>query len=175
MALIDLLPPNYKNSGEVIELQGAFEHWTEALNIAKEDLFLQLNVSSATWGLNIWEKALGIEIDVSKPSEYRRTRIMSKLRGAGTTTKEMIQNVSESYANGEVDVIENNPDYIFTIKFVGLKGIPPNLDDLKKAIEDIKPAHLAVEYEFTYNQWSYAKTLTWGAVKENTWGTLKVR
>ncbi|WP_242856117.1 putative phage tail protein [Ruminiclostridium josui] len=132
MALIDLLPPNYKNSREVIELQGAFEHWTEALNIAKDDLFLQLNVSTATWGLNMWEKALGIEIDVSKPLEYRRTRIMSKLRGAGTTTKEMIKNVSESYANGEVDVIENNPDYCFTIKFVGLKGIPPNLMILKK-------------------------------------------
>ncbi|MNP69599.1 hypothetical protein D3C76_1657190 [compost metagenome] len=29
-------------------------------------------------------------------------------------------------------------------------GIPPNLDDLKAAIEEIKPAHMAVEFEFNY-------------------------
>ncbi|MNN78327.1 hypothetical protein D3C81_1948730 [compost metagenome] len=29
-------------------------------------------------------------------------------------------------------------------------GIPPNLDDLKAVIEEIKPAHMKVEYEFSY-------------------------
>ncbi|MNE88949.1 hypothetical protein D3C80_1863070 [compost metagenome] len=29
-------------------------------------------------------------------------------------------------------------------------GIPPNLDDLKAVIEEIKPAHMQVEYEFSY-------------------------
>ncbi|MMZ67964.1 hypothetical protein D1872_306060 [compost metagenome] len=29
-------------------------------------------------------------------------------------------------------------------------GIPPNLDDLKEVIEEIKPAHMKVEYEFSY-------------------------
>lgn len=150
MALIDLLPPNYKSSSEVIELQGAFEHWTEALKIAKEDLFLQINVSSATWGLNLWEKALGIEIDVCKPLEYRRTRIMSKLRGAGTTTKGMIQNVAESFSNGQVTILEYNNESRFEIKFTGTFGIPPNMDDLTAAIEEIKPAHLAYSYVYIF-------------------------
>jgi len=150
MGLIDLLPEYYKNSPQVVELQGAFEHWTEALKAARDDLLAQLNVETATWGLSIWEKALGLETDIDKPYEYRRTRIISKLRGAGTTTVAMIQNVAESFSNGQVEIIEYNEENRFEVKFVGTIGIPPNMDDLTAAIEEIKPAHLAYTFEYTY-------------------------
>lgn len=150
MGLIDLLPEHYKNSPQVVELQGAFEHWTEALRSAKEDLLAQMNVESATWGLAIWESTLGLQTDVSKPYEYRRTRIMSKLRGSGTTTIEMIKNVAESFSNGEVTIIEYNNENRFEIKFTGTIGIPPNMEDLTAAIAEIKPAHLAYRFVYTY-------------------------
>lgn len=150
MALIDLLPPSYRLSTEVVELQGAFEHWTEALKEAKQDMLLQMNVTTATWGTNIWEKALGIEIDISKTLEYRRTRVMSKLRGAGTTTEHMIKNVAESFSNGQVDILEYNSESRFEIKFTGTFGIPPNMDDLTAAINEIKPAHLDYSYAYVY-------------------------
>lgn len=150
MKLIDLLPEYYKKSSYVIELQGAFQHWSDALIAARKDMFLQLNVQSATWGLNAWETALGLETDISKPYEYRRTRIMSKLRGSGTTTVAMIKNVAESFSNGAVDIIEANSDYKFVLKFTSVIGSPPNLDDIKAAIEEIKPAHLAMVYAFRY-------------------------
>ncbi len=150
MGLIDLLPDYYKNSREVIELQAAFEHWTEALKASKADLFLQFNVNSATSGLTMWEKALKLETDITKPYEFRRTRILSKLRGAGTTTKQMIKNVAESFSNGQVDIIEYNSGGRFVVKFVGTLGAPPNLNDLKASIEEIKPAHLAVTYAYRY-------------------------
>ena len=148
--LIDLLPECYKNSAQVIELQTAFQHWTDALQGARDDLLAQMNVASATWGLVTWEKALGLTTDATKPNEYRRTRIMSKLRGQGTTTKVMIENVAESFSNGEVAIIEYNSDSRFEIKFVGTLGIPPNMDDLTAAIEEIKPAHLAYTYIYVY-------------------------
>ncbi len=154
MGLIDLLPDYYKNSREVIELQAAFEHWTEALKASKTDLFLQFNVNSATSGLTIWEKALRLETDVTKPYEFRRTRILSKLRGAGTTTKQMIRNVAESFSNGQVDIIEHNSGGRFVVKFVGTLGIPPNISDLKAAIGEIKPAHLSFIFEYSYITWN---------------------
>lgn len=40
--------------------------------------------------------------------------------------------------------------YTFTVQFVGEKGTPPNLDDLKEAIQRIKPAHLDVIYKFRF-------------------------
>lgn len=119
-------------------------------NIVK-DIVNQCFVDTATWGLKYWEEMLGIPTDESKPYEFRRSVIKSKIRGSGTITVNLIKNVSESFSNGEVEVIEQPSIYSFTVKFVGTIGIPPNLDDLKKAIEEIKPAHLGVIYEIIYN------------------------
>ncbi|HEX2925678.1 MAG TPA: YmfQ family protein [Ruminiclostridium sp.] len=135
----------------------------------------QCFVDSATWGLKYWEEFLGIPVDESKDTGFRRGVINSKIRGAGTATFKLIQAVAQSYDNGEVVIIENNELYSFTVKFTGTKGIPPNLDDLKAAIEEIKPAHLQVVYEFKYNLWDDVKKLTWSEVRENTWDSLKVR
>lgn len=175
MALIDLLPPNFKDSAEVVELQDAFNTQTEAIAATKEDLFKQLDVNTATWGLTYWERAYGIKTDITKSYNFRRTRIKSKMRGQGTTTKAMIKNTSESFSNGEVDVIENNSQYTFTVKFIGVRGIPPNLDDLKNAIEEIKPAHLAFTFEYTYNTWNDISHMTWNQASAHTWDQLRVR
>lgn len=150
MALIDLLTPNYTESSEVVELQGAFNTQVEAVAAAKEDLFNQLDITKATWGLTYWEKAYGLKTDLSKPYDHRRTRILSKMRGQGSTTKTMIQNVAESFSNGQVEVIEYGSESRFEIKFTGILGIPPNMEDLTAALEEIKPAHLAYNYVIIY-------------------------
>ena len=93
---------------------------------------------------------MGLETDVSKTYAYRRERIMSKLRGSGTTTTAMIQNVAESFSNGEVTIIEYNDEHKFEVKFTGTIGMPLNMDDLTAAIEEIKPAHLAYTYVYIY-------------------------
>jgi len=173
MSLIDLLPADYKNSKQVVELQGAFEYWTDALKAARDDLFAQLNVESATWGLALWEKALGLQTDVTKPYDYRRTRIMSKLRGSGTTTTAMIQNVAESFSNGEVTIIEYNNENRFEVKFTGTIGMPPNMDDLTAAIEEIKPAHLAYSYVYIYRTNSELAVYTHRQLAAYTHGTLR--
>lgn len=135
----------------------------------------QCFVDKATWGLKFWEEFLGIPVDETKETDFRRGVVKSKIRGVGTVTVKLMQTVAQSYDNGEINIIENPGEYNFTVKFTGIKGIPPNLDDLKKAIEEIKPAHLQVQYTFKYNMWEYVKTLTWQQVKENTWENLKVR
>lgn len=173
MPLVDMLPLFYKNSNEVADLQNALDIESEKAFSAKEDLIHQLNVETATWGLDIWEKAYGIETDISKPYDFRRSRIESKMRSKGVTTVAMIQNVAQSFSNGSVDVIEHPAEYRFEIKFIGTLGIPPNMDDLTAAIEEIKPAHLAYAYIYTYITWDKvefynhtwdewdAKGLTW--------------
>lgn len=49
-----------------------------------------------------------IQVDRGTTKLLRRTRILNKLRGAGTTTKQMIQNVAESFSNGQVEIVEYN-------------------------------------------------------------------
>ena len=167
--LIDLLPEFYRESAQVVALQGAYQHWSDALQAARDDLMAQMNVATATWGLVSWEKALGLTTDATKSNDYRRTRIMSKLRGQGTTTKAMIENVAESFSNGDVTIIEYSAESRFEVKFVGTLGIPPNMDDLTAAIEEIKPAHLAYSYVYLYRTWDMLASYTWAQLADYTW------
>ncbi len=117
-----------------------------ALNETLDQFF----VRTATWGLDRWESELGIATDQNKPLEQRRALVESKLRGAGQFSGRLVKNVAEAYDGGTVDITFQPAEWSFTIKFVDTIGVPPNLDDLKAVIEEIKPAHLAVEYEFSY-------------------------
>lgn len=126
-----------------------------------EDVLKQFYVETATdWGLDLWEQMLGLSSYAGKPLDQRRSRIISKIRGMGTVNTALIQNVAESYVYGHVTVTENPETYSFTIKFVDPYGLPPNLADVQTAIEAIKPAHLAVIYEFTFT--TYEEISSWG-------------
>jgi uncharacterized protein YmfQ (DUF2313 family) len=167
------LPDYYRDSAEVVELQGAFEHWTDALDAARDDLFAQLNVETATWGLRQWETALGLTTDVGKSYPFRRTRVLSKLRGFGTSTPAMIQNVAESFSNGDVAILEYNAESRFEVKFVGTIGIPPNMDDLTAALDEIKPAHLSYTYIYIYRTHAELAAYTHAQLAAWTHGTLR--
>lgn len=174
MGLIDKLPSFYKQSDSVIDIQGSLE---KERCILEENIKKLINDLFVITSENIerWEKLVGIKSDVSKTLEFRKTNVIARIRGKGTTTIDLIKNVSISYSNGEVDVIEDNENYKFIVRFVGQKGIPTNLNDLKNAIEEIKPAHLEVEYQFIYNTWNMISYLTWNEANTSTWKSLRVR
>ena len=178
MTLFELLPPYYRGSAEAEDLQNAFGGEVEKAQAAKDDLLLQLNVRTATWGLDLWEKAYGIAPDAGKSNDFRRSRIESKMRSQGVTTVAMIQNAAESFSNGEVAVTEHPEEYRFDVKFVGTLGIPPNMDDLTAAIEEIKPAHLTFAYIYTYITWTMLEACrhTWDEwdAKDLTWDGFEV-
>ncbi|RUT46442.1 DUF2313 domain-containing protein [Paenibacillus anaericanus] len=110
----------------------------------------QFFVQTATWGLDHWEYELGIQSDQRKPIEQRRALVESKLRGSGKFSGRLVKNVAEAYDGGKVSVSFQPQEWSFTVEFIDTVGIPPNLDDLKAVIEEIKPAHMKVEYEFSY-------------------------
>lgn len=117
-----------------------------------QDIINQCFIDTATWGLKYWEELYGIPTDISKPIEFRRTVVKAKKRGAATTTVSNLKNVCESFSNGAVLVIEDETgNFELTIKFVGNVGIPPNLQDLKDAVEENKPCYLQINYDFKYN------------------------
>ncbi|CUU46997.1 YmfQ family protein [Clostridium beijerinckii] len=141
-----------------------------------DDVKNQLHIDTAAWGLVYWEERYGIETNLDLSYEQRREMVKAKKRGQGTTTMQMIKNVAEVFSGGEVNVIENTGPYIFTIQFVGVKGIPRNMQAFINMLEDIKPAHLGYEFKYTYTVWSFLKEkkLTWNNSKAKTWDQLKV-
>jgi uncharacterized protein YmfQ (DUF2313 family) len=150
----------YKNSKVVKDLFSPIETEISDFETKLESVLNQFFVDTADFTLERWEKELGLEVNNSYNTDFRRSRIKAKLRGQGTVTIKLIENVAESFSNGDVEVIEDNSNYRFIVKFVGILGIPPNMNDLEKAIEDIKPAHLGFTFEYTYNTYESLNTRT---------------
>ena len=145
MELRAYLPPYYENSPEMQALQRAMQPEIHRLQAEEESIVDQLWVDTATWGLDLWERALGLPNQAAKPPEYRRARVCSKLRAQGTTTKAMLENVARSFSNGQVQVEEFPAENRFVVAFNGTKDVPL-MDGLDDAIDEIKPAHLIYHY-----------------------------
>lgn len=169
MELINLLPGYYDGNETMRMLQGLLSSETDKLETGLGSTISECFVQTASAFLTRYERMFALEVDVFKTDAFRRERIMAKISGAGTTTKEMIRDVSSRYSNGEVEVIEDNENSRFTIKFVGTVGIPGNMAGLKITIEEIKPAHLEVVYEYVYNVWEDLAGLTWERAATYTW------
>lgn len=148
--LFSYLPAYYESSRVMQADMNAKGTEMDAVYTALNETLNQFFVRTATWGLDRWEYELGIETDRTKPIEQRRSLVESKLRGAGKFSGRLVKNVAEAYDGGKVEVSFQPAEWGFTIKFVDTIGIPPNLEDLKSVIEEVKPAHLTVKYEFSY-------------------------
>ena len=143
--------PEYLAKGrETAAIWAALEEELGALWRARDDAFLQLDVNTATWALPLWERAHGLLPDNTAAQEVRRERVKARMRGQGTTTAGMIQNVAQSFTNGEVEVEEYPDEYRMLLRFVGSQGIPPNVLDVAQAVDEIKPAHIAYGFAYTY-------------------------
>lgn len=178
MKLVDYVPNNITSIPEEKAIFKVNQMEIDNLNLVCEDVKKQFHIDTATWGLIFWEERYGIAYNPSMSYEQRREIVKAKKRGQGTVTKAMIKNTAEAFSGGEVDVIEHDNDYYFTVKFVGVKGIPANMDAFENMLEDIKPAHMDYEFEYTYLIWlefdNYNKTWDdWDALNL-TWDDFEV-
>ena len=173
-ALVNYLPHYYKYSPITGSIQSGFANELGLVYYSIEDLLKQLFVNTTTWGIERWETFLAIKPEADKPLVHRREVVMAKIRGAGTTTREMIQLVASAFVGGAVDIYEYPPNYHFVVKFVGVRGIPPNLVDLTNSIEEIKPAHLEYSYTYTYTVWQELEEwdVSWTEANQFTWDEL---
>ena len=172
--LIQHLPSFWHTIREMLEIQKNIGADVGALKNDLNESVKQFFIDTATWGLVYWEKQLGLSTDLTQTYTRRREIILAKLRGAGTTTKSMIQSVATAFSGGDVDVIEYPHENRFEVNFIGIKGIPPNISGLINAIEEIKPAHLVYDFSYTYTVWSMLDAMTWDDLNQiGTWEKLK--
>lgn len=174
MRLINLLPETVYEKNETMKLlQDLLSVETERLEEDLSSTITECFMSTASRCLTRYEQILGLAVDVSKSDIFRRERISAKISGAGTTTKAMLIDTASRYSNGAVEVIEDAANSKITIKFVGTVGIPGNMADLKLTIEEIKPAHLVVTYEYIFNTWNVCAALTWERAAAYTWEEIR--
>lgn len=145
--LIDRYPAFYRNCPEFRDIQEALEPEVLAVRSATDDFAAQLNVETATWGLSLWERTLGLAAGGDGDLESRRGRIRARLRGAGVTTAATVRTVAESFFSGEAEVTEHPGQFLAELRFLWEGGRPPDLENVTAALREILPAHLAVAYE----------------------------
>ena len=150
MNLIDRLPGYYQDSAPVSELQRVLGKAAGQLLDDKEDMLAQLWVQTATWGLDRWESWCGLATDRTKPYAWRRQRVLAKLRGQGTTTAEVIAGVVASFGfdPAQVAVQERPGEYRFEVVISGLTSAPDAPEQMKAAVNEIKPGHLDWHFVF---------------------------
>jgi hypothetical protein len=144
MNLMALLPSFYEGNATMEELQSILSDdvLTMIGNLQKTVDECFVNTASDT--LKRYEDIFGIKTDISKSLADRRSRIKGKMRVRGVTTVDIIRKVAKSFAGDQADVrvVEHNPEYRFDIRYIETLGLPPNIDGLKAAVNEIKPAHL---------------------------------
>lgn len=150
MTDIEKMTPWHMHNPVEMEIQKSIEKQIIRLNEVFIDFVEQLYLDTASWGLIYWENMVALEPNYLLTTEERRSRVRARLRSTGTTTVEAIKKISESFANGQADVIEHYEEFYFVVKFISKYGVPSRIDELKKAIELIKPAHLDFKFEFKY-------------------------
>ncbi|WP_312428276.1 YmfQ family protein [Lacrimispora sp.] len=161
---------------EIRELKAIYETEGYAVGLLEHELSELLDqcfISTATWGLTRWEQVYGLVTNMALTYEQRREILMAKLRGQGTTTAQMIKETAETFSGGEIQVIEDNPNYHFIVRFIGVKGIPRNMNAFIAMLEDIKPAHLSYSFEYRYTTWGELINRSWTSVSGFTWDSIR--
>lgn len=172
--LLEYLPHFLRGVLEFKEWDNVSGYEISKLNLDIKDIIAQCFIDTATWGLNLWEGQIGVSTDINKSYEERREIIKARLRGSGTVTKKMIKETAEAFSGGDVDIIEHTESYSFTVRFVGVKGIPKNMAAFIEMINTIKPAHLDYDIKYTYTVWNDIKSKAWSNLSNKTWNELKV-
>ena len=165
------MPGYYRKSKVMNDLIHSIENEFERL---KQETILTENqffVILSDRDIKTHEEDVGLVPDTSADIETRRSRVLSKLRGTGTVTKTMMKNVAASFVNGDIEIIEYPSEYCFAVKFTSKTGVPYNISDIQAMIEEIKPAHLAVKYIFTYRLWQdiLDEIQIWTTAKNYSW------
>lgn len=150
MRLMEHLDEALEASPETAAFQEAWQPELEALWAARDGLLEQLSPYTASWGLELWEAALGLTAQEGRTQAQRQAQVVAKLRGVGPVTPELIRSVCRDLVSGEVAVTEFCDEYRVVIDFVGVFGVPPNIADVVRELDELLPAHLAWEYVYHF-------------------------
>ncbi|WP_129599485.1 putative phage tail protein [Anaerophilus nitritogenes] len=150
--LIEYLPFHMRKNEIFQKVFATTEKQLNQYKVDAEDVKKQLNIDTATWGLDVYEKELGIKTDKSRTFDERRSVVKSKWRGNGKVDAKLIELIIKAFIETEIRVQFNKK---IEIQFPKIQGKPKNIDLIEYAIENIKPAHLALKFIFFFTRYRY--------------------
>lgn len=145
--LLDSLPPYYQESPEANAIMRGNASEIERKRAEAQDLLDQMFISTATWGLDYWDRVLDLPPNPRMPIDQRRKRIIVKLRGSATSTVSRLTSIVNAFvSNQSAEIIEQNHLYRFDVR-IPTKNASYDIPGMVEALEEIKPAHLDVMFQ----------------------------
>lgn len=143
--LINLLPGYYSDNESMKKIQDILTDAVENLRNNLDKTNNEMFITSCENLISRYEKVFDIETDISLDIQSRIDRVKAKLVTLPVFNKETIKNIFSEF---EVEVTENIDDYSFTINLISEVGFK-EMDYLYKDVDDLKPAHLKLNYKNT--------------------------
>lgn len=149
--LAELIPERLRKIPELMAVIGAEEPEAQAAYDAAIDFLAQLNVDTATWGLDLWEFEYGIQTDASKSLDARRTALKAKMRGAATTTAAQIRRIVNAYTgNDSCEVTEYPREYLVGVSYTLDPSAQERIDACHASLREALPAHLGLVQQVSF-------------------------
>lgn len=143
--LLNHMPFRYLKSKIAHDVMAVAAEELDTIELNNKYVENQLLINTAIEELKSYEKELGIRTNSDKTIAERRAIINAKQLALGTSTKERIKIVCQSFVNN-VEVIEHNEEGYFEIDIILNGELPYKLDSLYAAVDEIQPAHLEAVY-----------------------------
>ncbi|MGM9936404.1 MAG: putative phage tail protein [Candidatus Ornithomonoglobus sp.] len=171
--MINRLPGYYRKSKVLADLYFVIKNMLDkaALNIDTQSLRLFITTTDE---FTRHESDVGLS-SIDDTDENRKSRVITRLQGNNVLTLAELETLISNYEPTGCTIDENFADYTVYITFSGRKGIPENIELIKAAVEEVKPAHLKIEYVYCENTWTDISEQfgAWGNISENmTWEML---
>ena len=171
--MIKKLPGYYRRSKVVADLYAVIQAYFDktAADISETDISLFITTTN---DFTKHESDVGLNNAGDTP-ENRRSQVIARLQGNNLLSRPELETLISNYEKSGCSIDEDFPNYTVYITFSGRKGIPENIELIKAAVNEVKPAHLRFEYAYCENTWQevFEKFGAWGNIAENvTWEML---
>jgi uncharacterized protein YmfQ (DUF2313 family) len=176
--LRDQFPLFYENSGTMLAIWEVEDSEVKSFQESIENALDEVFIGTAADTIERWEKMYNLPIRPTIPLDERISTVRAKMRSVGVVNVDLVKRTADAFTNGDVQVTEKPGISEFEIKFLSVKGIPPNMSDLQNAINQLKPAHLNVTYAYSYTTWNTMDgyNYTWDELDalNKTWDQIEV-
>ena len=143
----------FRKDPYILSLVNSMGLQLDDIDAIAQKIFLNLffDTMDEDYGIPAMAKTLQVTFPAGATTEEKRSILQAKWKSKGKCSEELLQSIADSWKNGEVTVKFENS--IIKITFASLAGVPDNIDNLKEAIERVKPAYLLAEYIFNWLYW----------------------
>lgn len=146
--MLDMLPHYYKDSQVIKDFLNSIQEVFKDVDMRINNAEKEINIITAE-DLSAWENEVGLTSLVDTDKETRRSRVLTRLQGNGVLTVAELIALVAKYEDTEIQIKEDYENYTVSVIFPKRLKAPEKLEQIRAAVEEVKPAHIRVIYTFS--------------------------